>query len=119
MSHLILLLGRIDQRENERLLSGAAIEAAGNTVPPRLADETGAEFDRIMKLLARHDRKPRGPECRFTPGGRRQRWIFERSIALPGKKLRAMGVKLGPLPPKALEDLARWGEHGEGDGAEE
>ena len=58
----------------------------------RAADED-AEFDRIMKLLARHDRKPRRAERGFKPGGRRQRWTFEEAIMLLDKKLRAMGVR--------------------------
>jgi hypothetical protein len=86
----------------------AAIEAAcpersrraGDTVPPRLARETAAEFDRIMKLLARWDRKPRRCDSRFKPGGRRQRWTFDMAIRLLDKKLRALGVPRTPLPPE-------------------
>ncbi|MEA3014714.1 MAG: hypothetical protein QOD42_3259 [Sphingomonadales bacterium] len=92
----------------------AAIEAAGDTVPPRLAAcpecgrvaddrrstaEEGAEFDRIMKLLARWDRKPRRVDSRFKEGGRRQRWTFEEAIALLDKKLRALGVRISAPPP--------------------
>jgi hypothetical protein len=54
-----------------------------------------------MKLLARCDRKPRRAERGFKPGGRRQRWTFEEAIKLLGKKLRALGVPILPLPPKA------------------
>ena len=72
----------------------AAIEAAGDTIPPRLAAEEGAEFDRIMKLLAHRNRKPRRPDNRFKPGGRRQRWTFEEAIALIEKKLRGFGVPI-------------------------
>lgn len=70
----------------------AAIEAAGDSPPLALLEEEGAEFDRIMKLLDRFDRKPRRPDSRFTPGGRRQRWTFEEAIELLDKKLNALGV---------------------------
>ncbi|HVQ08470.1 MAG TPA: hypothetical protein VMS43_08535 [Allosphingosinicella sp.] len=79
----------------------AAIEAAGDTIPPRLAAEQGAEFDRIMKLLARWNRKPRRPDNRFKVGGRRRRWTFEEAIALIEKKMRALGV---PIPEVREED---------------
>jgi hypothetical protein len=78
----------------------AAIEAAGDTVPPRLAAEEGAEFDRIMKLLARWDRKPRRVESRFKEGGRRQRWTFDEAIALLDRKLRALGARTSAPPPE-------------------
>jgi hypothetical protein len=71
----------------------AAIEAAGPRRPPSLAAEEAAEFDRVMKLLARRDRKPRRADTRFTPGGRRQRWTFEEAIVLLDKKLRALGLR--------------------------
>lgn len=71
----------------------AAIEAAGDLPPPALLADEGAEFDRVMRLLARWDRKPRRPESRFTPGGRRQRMTFDEAIVLLDKKLRALGVR--------------------------
>jgi hypothetical protein len=58
-------------------------------VPPdQVAAEEGAEFDRIMKLLARWDRQPRRPDSRFKPGGRRQRHSFDDAIAMIEKRLR-------------------------------
>jgi hypothetical protein len=77
----------------------AAIEAAGSTLPPRLAAEEGAEFDRIMKLLARWDRNPRRVDSRFKPDGRRQRWTFDEAIALLDKKMRALGLRTSVPPP--------------------
>jgi hypothetical protein len=77
----------------------AAIEAAGDTVAPHLTRETAAEFERIMKLLARWDRQPRRVDSRFKPGGRRQRWTFDQAIALLDKKLRALGVRTSAPPP--------------------
>jgi hypothetical protein len=52
-----------------------------------------------MKLLARWDRRPRRPDSRFKPGGRRQRWTFEDAIALLDKKLRALGLRTSAPPP--------------------
>jgi hypothetical protein len=77
----------------------AAVEAAGPRRPLALAAEEGAEFDRIMKLLARWDRKPRRPDSRFTPGGRRQRMTFEEAIVLLDRKLRALGLRTAAPPP--------------------
>ena len=74
----------------------AAIEAAGPAAP---VAETDEEFDRIMKLLARWDRKPRGPDTRFKPGGRRHAWTFEEAIALLEKKMRALGIPIREEPP--------------------
>ena len=66
--------------------------------PPPPRSPRGVEFDRIMKLLARWDRKPRRPGSRFTPG-RRQRWTFEETIVLLDKKLRAIGARRSVPPP--------------------
>jgi hypothetical protein len=79
---------RLAEAERLRL----AIEAAGPLPPPRLRVEMDAHFDRIMTLLARHDRKPRRPERRFAPGGRRQAWTFDMAIVALEKRLRALGL---------------------------
>ena len=55
--------------------------------------DSGAEFDRIMKLLARHDRKPRRVDSRFKPGGRRHRWTFDEAITALDRRLRALGAR--------------------------
>lgn len=79
----------------------AAMEAAGDSPPKALLEEQGAEFDRIMKLLARYDRKPRAPEANFKPGGRRQAWTFERAIAALDEAMDALARKTGkPLRRK-------------------
>jgi len=61
------------------------------------SSEAGLEFDRIMKLLARWDRKPRKVETRFRPGGRRQAWTFDQAIDALDAKLRALGVRREPV----------------------
>lgn len=77
----------------------AAIDAAGDTIPPRLAAEEGAEFDRVMRLLARWDRRPRRSDSRFKPGGRRQRHSFDDAIDMLEKKLLGLGIPIVPFPP--------------------
>ncbi|HEX8624507.1 MAG TPA: hypothetical protein VF782_05445 [Allosphingosinicella sp.] len=79
----------------------AAMAAAGDSPPKALLAEAGAEFDRIMKLLARFDRKPRRPDSRFAPGGRRQLSTFEEAIEALDKRMDALGV---PRPdPRLLQ----------------
>lgn len=73
----------------------AAIERADPAAKAALLAEQGVEFDRIMKLLARFDRKPRRPEGNFTPGGRRQAWTFERAIVQLDKALDALALRTG------------------------
>lgn len=90
----------------------AAIAAAGPVLPPALDAEEGAEFDRVMRLLARWDRKPRRVERGFTPGGRRHRWTFDEAMALLAKKMRAMGLR--PTPPPAGD--RDWDGDGDGNG---
>lgn len=87
-------LVRLRLRAQERLR--AAIDRAGPAPPPpELLAEEGAEFDRVMKLLDRLDRKPRRPEANFTPGGRRQAWTFERAIVQLDKALDAFALRTG------------------------
>jgi hypothetical protein len=85
----------------------AALERADPAARPALLAEQGAEFDRIMKLLARFDRKARRPDSRFKPGGRRQAWTFERAIVELDKALDGLARKTGKPRPH---------ERGEGQG---
>lgn len=88
----------------------SVVEAAADAPHrPLLADED-AEFDRIMKLLDRFDRKPNRPATRFQPGSRHAPWSFERAIAALDKALDALGERT-PFPP----ELKGEGD-GEGDG---
>jgi hypothetical protein len=87
--------------EAERLR--AAVEAAGPLPPPRLRAEMDAHFDRIMKLLARHDREPRRPDRH----GSRGPWTFEQAILALEKRLRAVSL---------LKDEPRKARGGDADG---
>jgi hypothetical protein len=81
----------------------AAIEAAGASVPaPLLADE-GAEFERVMRLLDRRDRKPRSPESAFRQDGRRQPWTFESAIVLLANRMHGLGLLRSLLPREEEE----------------
>jgi hypothetical protein len=71
----------------------SAIDSAGPAA--RLLAEQAAEFDRVMKVLDRLDRKPRRVERSFRDGGRRRRWTFDEAIAFLDRKLRALGARTG------------------------
>jgi hypothetical protein len=101
--YVLLHAEALRQRLEAQKRLRAVIERAGPVPPPALLAEAGAEFDRIMKLLARHDRKPPRPDSRFTPGGRRQLWTFEDSIVALDKALDAFGLRRAILPPAEEE----------------
>ena len=78
----------------------SACPGQGRTACPACGHDpaTDAEFDRVMRLLARWDRKPRRPDSRFAPGGRRQEWTFDRAIVELDRILAGMGVRPRLLP---------------------
>lgn len=61
--------------------------------------EMAAEFERVMKLLARWDRRDGRIGPREIRHGRQRRWTFDEAIAALDKRLRALGVRRGLLPP--------------------
>lgn len=65
--------------------------------------ETAQEFERVMKLLARWDRRGGavGPRGR-TPSGP-GRWTFDEAIALLDKRLNDLGISRRLLPPPPEE----------------
>jgi hypothetical protein len=88
-------------------------EAIESSDPVPLAGEIGAEFERVMKLLARWDRRDGriGPRER-SPGSERVA-TFEEAIVALDKALVAFGVRRGIIPP------GEGGEDGEGDEGDE
>ena len=60
--------------------------------------DIAAEFERVMKLLARWDRRDgrAGPRDR-RPG--RGRWTFDEAIVALDKRLRILGIRRGIVPP--------------------
>jgi hypothetical protein len=95
----------------QRLAAQERLRAAMDGAEPLVAGETAAEFERMLKLLARRDRKARGPDRRAAPGGRRQVWTFDAAIVLLDERLRALGVEVPALPPDSAE---RYDGPGEG-----
>jgi hypothetical protein len=61
--------------------------------------EIAEEFDRVMKLLARFDRRDGGIGRREVGHSSRQRGTFEEAIEALDRKLNALGIRRGILPP--------------------
>ena len=66
---------------------------------PNPTGELAKEFERVMQLLARLDRRDGRAGMRQARQGRLRRWTFEEAIHVLDKKLRALGVRRGVLPP--------------------
>jgi len=84
----------------------AAIEAAGTGAEGAGAEtEAGAvavaaEFERVMKLLNRWDRRNGQVGRREVRHGHQKRMSFDEAIVLLDRKLRALGVRRGIVPPE-------------------
>ncbi|HYI40429.1 MAG TPA: hypothetical protein VE053_08940 [Allosphingosinicella sp.] len=61
--------------------------------------EIAEEFERVMKLLARYDRKDGRIGRREIGHSSRQRLSFDESIRALDKALNALGIRKGVLPP--------------------
>ncbi|HEY0413767.1 MAG TPA: hypothetical protein VGD66_11545 [Allosphingosinicella sp.] len=61
--------------------------------------EMTQEFERVIKLLARWDRKGGGFGPRPRPPVESQAWTFDDAIAALDKRLRALGLRKTGLPP--------------------
>ena len=90
----------------------AAIEGAGRSDAALMPDDVGAEFERVMKLLARWDRKRQRPS-RLSPEGGRRACTFDAAIALLDARLKALGIEIEPL---SAEDAGRYDGPGESGG---
>ncbi|HVQ08328.1 MAG TPA: hypothetical protein VMS43_07825 [Allosphingosinicella sp.] len=60
--------------------------------------EMATEFERVMKLLARWDRRDGRLGHREVRHGHLKRWTFEEAIVALDRKLRALGVRHGVAP---------------------
>jgi hypothetical protein len=58
------------------------------------------EFDRVMKLLARWERKDGRLGPRAVSHGKQRAWTFEEAIDALDRKLRALGLRRGIAPPE-------------------
>lgn len=72
--------------------------ASGGPPGAALPAEAAAEFERVLKLLDRADRKARRPKR--TSGGRHKVWTFDAAMALLDERLQALGVPVPALPPE-------------------
>ncbi|HEV2747680.1 MAG TPA: hypothetical protein VGW34_10325 [Allosphingosinicella sp.] len=75
----------------------AAIDRAEPGAAPAAADEA-AEFERVMRVLARWDRKNGAVGPREWGHGRQKCWSFEEAIVALDSKLCALGVRRGVVP---------------------
>jgi hypothetical protein len=66
--------------------------------------EVAQEFERVMKLLARYERRCGRIGMRQVRAGRERRWTFDEAIGALDKSLQAFGVRRGLLPPPATGD---------------
>lgn len=66
------------------------------------AGEMAKEFDRVMQLLARYERRGGTVGLREVRRGRERSWTFDEAITALGKKLDALGVRRGLLPQPQL-----------------
>lgn len=81
--------------------------------------EIASEFERVLQLLARYERKDGRIALRGVGAGRERRWTFDEAIAELDRSLRALGARHGidaePIalpPPTPAND----GESAGGDG---
>ncbi|MGA9583635.1 MAG: hypothetical protein WBR13_16880 [Allosphingosinicella sp.] len=73
--------------------------------------ETALEFERVMKLLARYDRKSGRVASREHQPSASRAWSFEDAIKALDKALDSLGTRRAPFPPNLLE-----GKTGDGGG---
>jgi hypothetical protein len=66
--------------------------------------EIAREFERVMKLLARYDRKDGRIAAREVGAGQEQVGSFEEAIEALDRKLRALGVRRGVVAPEEDEE---------------
>lgn len=72
---------------------------------PEPTGEMAKEFERVMQLLARMDRRDGRIGTRTVSHGRQKRWSFDEAIALLDKKLRALGARYHIVPPEGPPGL--------------
>ena len=91
--------------EAQRRLSGN-LEPTGEMAREFARGDLAAEFERVMKLLARYDRRDGRIAMRERAPLPGQAWTFEAAIAALDKALDSLGVRrdLLPAPPPAPED---------------
>lgn len=86
---------------------------------PEPTGEMAREFERVLQLLQRMDRRDGRIGTRAVRHGRQKRWRFDDAIALLDKKLRALGARHGVVPPEDGPGLLPRPEPDEGPPPEE
>ncbi|HYW16463.1 MAG TPA: hypothetical protein VE891_09970 [Allosphingosinicella sp.] len=91
----------------------AAQERLRDNLEPK--GEMAQEFERVMKLLARYDRKGGGVASREHMASPSRAWSFEDAIKALDKALDSLGTRRAPFPP-GLDDGSGNGRDGNGGG---
>lgn len=63
------------------------------------AGEMAVEFERVLALLTRWERRNGRLGARAVGHGHQRRWTFDEAIELLEKKLKALNVPIRPVPP--------------------
>lgn len=92
----------------------AALQRLRDNLEP--TGEMAQEYDRVMKLLDRHDRRDGRIAGREVRRGHQRGWTGDEVFAALDKRLRHLGIRRGLLPPpppaEGEEDGAQDGEEG-------
>jgi hypothetical protein len=83
----------------------AAMDAADAGTAPLPAGDVAAEFERVMKLLARWDRRHGPPGRRTVQPSAERAWTFDEAIVALDKRLRALGLRSADPPPEPLDEV--------------
>lgn len=81
--------------------------------------EMAQEFERVMKLLARYDRRDGRVATREHSASPNRAWSFEDAIKALDRALDSLGRRRAPFPPGLLEDKSGDGGGGDGPGSDE
>jgi hypothetical protein len=81
--------------------------------------EVSEEFERVMTLLNRWDRRSGRPGVRAVAPEKRQPLSFDEAVALLERKLRNLDIPILQLPPAVAARYEDEDEEGEGEGAED
>lgn len=100
--YVILEAEALRQRLAAQQRLRAALEAGQSLpMPAELADE----FERVLKLLSRRDRRKRAPAAVV-----REAWTFDAAIELLARRLEALDIPVQPLAPAAARRFGGAGE---------
>jgi hypothetical protein len=66
--------------------------------------ELATEFERVLKLLARWERRGGAVGPRTVAHGRRKSWTFDEAITAIERKLKALAVPIPQLPPQDRDE---------------